>query len=115
MHTLALPKSVLCFELSPQRLLALSELAYLIKKKYLGVPWSTSHPQHHCHCYMNGRTGGYMTQFTPNLVTGFAAYGSVSSTVLPATDSTTSGWVPTLMPPHLAVKSWGPSRLSLVL
>ena len=33
MHTLALPKSVFSFEPGPQRLLAHSELAYLIKKK----------------------------------------------------------------------------------
>ena len=34
MHTLALPKSVLSFKLGLLRQLALSELAYLIKKKY---------------------------------------------------------------------------------
>ena len=33
MHTLALPKSVLSSELGPQRPMAHSELAYLIKKK----------------------------------------------------------------------------------
>ena len=33
MHTLALPKSVLCIELGPQWPLAHYELAYLIKKK----------------------------------------------------------------------------------
>ena len=33
MHTLDLPKSVLSFERGPLRHLALSELAYLIKKK----------------------------------------------------------------------------------
>ena len=45
MHTLALPKSVFSFEPGPQRLLAHSELAYLIKKKAfkdtlspLGIP-----------------------------------------------------------------------------
>ena len=35
MLTLALPKSVFSFERGPQRLLALSELAYLITKKKL--------------------------------------------------------------------------------
>ena len=33
MHTLALPKSVLCIELGPQWPMAHYELAYLIKKK----------------------------------------------------------------------------------
>ena len=33
MHTLALPKSVLCSELGPQWRMAHYELAYLIKKK----------------------------------------------------------------------------------
>ena len=36
MHTLALPKSVLCIELGPQWLMAHYELAYLIKKKNKG-------------------------------------------------------------------------------
>ena len=39
MHTLALPKSVFRFERGPQRLLAHSELAYLIKKKFI-FGWS---------------------------------------------------------------------------
>ena len=48
MRTLALPKSVFSFELGPQRLLALSELAYLIKKeeeeKKMAQPNTTPKP-----------------------------------------------------------------------